>query len=524
VKKKLFLFLCLFTQSLVAQIEHNGRFEMDFDWRNDAPFAISTEEQGFLLVQSLLASQGKEYPLVISQMDTDLKLVWEDSIKVQREFRLLGYHYTNNKTYLLLQNSPAQTKVKVLVIDNQSRQIISHEAKDLLEIEIEEFEVVQNSAVIGGYHDGRPVVMAYDLENDKIRTLPNVFKNDSKLIEVKVNKDGLTFNVLVSQFNLARDKTIIVNTYDYLGNPVRDYELLTKPEYSLINGISSSINDISQVVTGLYGFKSDSNPAGIYINHVDRVGEQSMQYLSFGELNHFFSYLGEKKAEKYRKKALNAKKAGKEVRYRVHPLLSELMEDDDHYVFFGEFIKGFTHIDDINSRYGGYDGVGRNYNYRGINNYNDPLSNNSLGNMGTFDFEFSHAYTLVMDKQGQILWDDWAEIDKEMNGMPVNMGELQWLDNRAVYLYYSKEELRGKLMDSTSTQEPLVSEIALRTENDVLRYENENSLRTIKWYDNHFLVSGVQNIRTKGESADQKKVFFINKVTISVAEKAKGLD
>uniref|UniRef100_UPI00404896A1 hypothetical protein n=1 Tax=Roseivirga sp. TaxID=1964215 RepID=UPI00404896A1 len=44
----------------------------------------------------------------------------------------------------------------------------------------------------------------------------------------------------------------------------------------------------------------------------------------------------------------------------------------------------------------------------------------------------------------------------------------------------------GKLMDSTSKNEPLVSEIALRTENDVLRYENENSLRTIKWYDNTF--------------------------------------
>ena len=129
-----------------------------------------------------------------------------------------------------------------------------------------------------------------------------------------MNNDGLTFNVLISQDNLARDKTIIVSTYDYQGNPVRDYEILTKPEYSLINGISSSINDISQVVTGLYGYKSDANPAGLYINYVDRVGQQTMQYLSFGELNHFFSYLGEKKAAKYRKKALNAKKAGKEKR------------------------------------------------------------------------------------------------------------------------------------------------------------------------------------------------------------------
>jgi hypothetical protein len=79
-------------------------------------------------------------------------------------------------------------------------------------------------------------------------------------------------------------------------------------------------------------------------------------------------------------------------------------------------------------------------------------------------------------------------------------------------------------MDSTITHEPLVSELALRNENDVLGYENENSLLTIKWYDNHFLVSGVQNIKTNGDASDQKKVFFINKVSINVAEKAKGLD
>lgn len=514
-------FLLLFFSFIVfhqtnAQIQHHGRFESDFDWKNESPMVISNEEQGLLMVETFFASAGKEYSILLSQLDTAFNKSWQDTVKVNREFQLLGYHYTNQKTYLMLQNWPAQTKVKILEISNAEKKVIAYETKDLLEIQIEEFEMVQNTAVIGGYFDGKPVVLAFDLSNDKLRTLPNVYQNKSKLIEVKVNNDGLTFNVLVSQVNAGRDRTIIVNTYDYQGNPVRDYELITKPEFDLITGVSSSINDISQVVVGLYGFKSEVNPSGVFVNHVNRVGEQEMQYYSFGELNHFFDYLGVKKAEKYKKRALEAKKSVKEIRYRLHPLLTEMIEDDDHYVFFGEFIKGYNYVEDVNNR------------YRDLNRYNslngpgtfDPLAMNRANS----DFEFSHAFALVLNKDGKILWDDWAKLDKDMNGTPINIGEFQWTGENGTYLYYSQEEARGKFFNSEGSNELLIDELTLKSDKDELRYEDESSLRTVKWYGKYFLIQGVQTIKSRGDQVQQNKIFFINKISIGDGKMAKEND
>jgi hypothetical protein len=517
VNKATLLILALVLSHLVmAQIKHHGRYESEFDWKNEAPIVISNEQHGLLMVETFYTGPGKDYNVLLSQIDTAFNVAWQDTVQLAREFRLVGYHYTNQNTYLLLQNWPAQTKVKILEINTIQKKIISYEAKDLLEIQIQEFEMVQNTAVIGGSYEGRPVVLAFDLSNDKLRALSNVYQNNSKLIEVKVNTDGLTFNVLVSQENVSKDRTIVVNTYDYQGNPVRDYELLTKPEFDLITAVSSSINDITQVVVGLYGYKSEVNPAGVFVNHVNRVGEQDMRYYSFGELNHFFDYLGEKKADKYKKRALAAKKAGKEIRYRLHPVLAEMIEDKDHYVFFGEFIKGYNYIEDVNNRYGD---INRYSTLNGPNSF-DPMTLNRANS----DFEFSHAFAIVLNKDGEILWDDWAEVDKEMNGTPVNMGEFQWLGDRGSYLYYSKEELRGKLFDDKGLNELLIDEIALNSDKDEVRSEDEESLRTLKWYDNYFLVFGVQNIKSRGEQVEQNRKFFINKVSISKNQKAKGLD
>jgi hypothetical protein len=516
VNKLLFLIASLFfVQTTIAQIEQHGRHETEFDWRNNVPFIISNEEQGVLLVESNLRGGGKDYNIVLSQFDTAFNLTWQDTVSVGREFELLGYHYSNQKTFLMLQNSPSQTKVKILEVGSVEKKIISYESKELLEIQVEEFEMVQNTAVIGGYFQGRPIVLAFDLSNDKLKALSNVYKNDSELIEVKVNNDGVTFNVLVSQENISNDKTIVVNTYDYQGNPVRDYELLTKPEFDLVTGVSSSINDITQVVVGLYGYKSEVNPAGVFVNHVNRVGEQEMRYYSFGELNHFFSYLGEKKAEKYKKRALKAKRAGKEMRYRLHPVLAEMIEDEDHYVFFGEFVKGYN-SNDVNFP---NSEINRYNNFRDL--YFDPQGMNRSANV---EFNFSHAYALILNKEGKILWDDWVELDKKMEGVPQNLSEFQWKDDRGSFLYYSDEELRGKRFDPEGMNELLIDGLALKSKEDELSYENEGTLRTIKWYGKYFLVYGIQTVRNRQRQEEQRKTFFINKVSIGNAQKAKGLD
>ena len=508
--------LFILSQFAQAQIESHNRYELEYEWRDEDYLLISNEKLGLTLVQADYSGL-KEYTLSIKQLDIDFNQKWERVVMIKRGFELLGYHSVHDKTYLMLQEFPSRLKIKIISIDNRTGDVEEFNPKEVLELDIQEFEIIQNTAVIGGYFESRPVVFALNLENDKIQALSNVYQNESKLIEVRINSDSLTFNVLASKYNKNRDQTIMVNTYDYLGNSIRDYELETKKDYHLTSAISSSINDISQVIVGIYSYKATNSPAGLFVNHVDRTGLQTMKYYGFGELEHFFSYLGEKKSKRYREKAESAKSKGREVRYRVQPLFSEMIEDEDQLIVFGEFLRSYSH-DSNNIGWAGtnYPTGFRNRN-EDFNGYNDtPHQKES--------FQFTHAYTLVLDKKGNIQWDDWVEVPQEGKGSPEPFGGFIWDKDKGMYAYYFETEVYGKLMNSQEDNEVVVDNLELGDPQDKLRYENENSSGTLKWYDNYFIVYGVKSIHSGESNGDLRKVFFINKISLNPNQKGNGSD
>lgn len=506
--------LFAFSQLAKAQIENHKRFELEYEWRDEDYLLISNEKFGLTLVQADYRGITKDYTLAITQLDTDFNQKWVKEVAIKRGFELLGYHSVHEKTYLLLQEFPGRFKIKILSVNNRTGDIQEYNPKEVLELDIQEFEVIQNTAIIGGYFENRPVVFAFDLENDKIKTLSNVYQNESKLLEIRINSDSLTFNVLASEFNRNRDQTIIVNTYDYLGNPIRDYALETNKDYHLTSAISSSINDISQVIVGIYSYKATNSPAGIFVNHIDRTGLQTMKYYGFGELQHFFSYLGEKKATRYREKAEAARKKGKEVRYRVQPLFSEMIEDDDQLVVFGEFLRSYSHDT------GNYGWAGTSF----PTGFRNQSANNDENSQQRASFQFTHAYTLVLDKKGNIQWDDWIEVPKDGKGMPEPYGAFIWDKSQGAYAYYFEKEVHAKMMDSEEDTEEVVDNLELSDPEDKLRYESENSSGTLRWYDNYFIVYGVQSIRSGDNNGDLRKVFFINKISLNPNLKGDGLD
>ena len=519
MKKTLTLLLTLFITALAqAQVEYGPRYEQPHDWLNNSYLVISNEKDGVMLVQADFDAGMREYPIAMKLLNSDLEKVWEDTVLVRNRFFLKGYFYSEQKTYLMLQNNN-RDKVRVLRIDALNNKIDKFESKKIAELHITEFEVVKNTAIIGGYFEDRPVVFAYDLEQDKVRTLQNVYQNQSELVEVKINKDSLTFNVLATVRDENRQRTIMVNTYDYAGNAIRDYTIKTKPFYELVNGVSSSINDIEQVVVGVYGYKTDHTVSGIYVNHVGRSGEQTMTYHNFGDLPKFLDYLGEKRAKKQRDKAASLKSAGKEHRYRAEVLPRELIEIDDKLVFTGEFFKLYS----------------QNINAANANRYNRLPGNrvsdlyDAYGQFSTLgqaprDNDFTHAYMLVMDQQGNLKWDDLMEIDVEISGTMQELGRFQWLGDKGAYMYYRDTELFMKLLDGSDENEMITSELELMEEGDEIRVEKDPTIGTVRWYDNHFLVYGVHHIKPDQRGESTRKVFFINKVSATNPPKASKLD
>lgn len=518
-KPALLLLGIVFSCLLQAQVEFGERYEQEHDWLKDNYLVISNDEEGVLLVQADYDGASKKYPLFLKHLDPTLEKVWEDTVQIPQRFFVKGYFYAEKRSYLLLQNAHEHS-VKVLRVDAHKKEFKEFDSKEIAELSITEFEVVKNTAIIGGYFEERPVVFAYDLVQNKIRTLQNVYQNESELLEVKVNKDSLSFNVLASFKDDNKDRAIMVNTYDYEGNPLRDYTIQTKPDYELINGVSSSINDISQVVVGMYGYKSNYAVSGLYVNYVDRTGTQTMNFYNFGELPRFLDYLGEKKANKQKAKALNLKKDGKELRYKASAMMRELIEKDGKLIFTGEFFKTYSQDNNV----GRLDRYGRPESYNNINSLYNNYDQWQSTSRQVQESDVTHAYTLVLNQQGELQWDNYMEIDENITGGINEFGSFQWLGDRAAYIYYHDKELFMKVLDESGKSEMLTTGLQLKDEGEEVRLEKSESLGTVRWYGNHYLVYGIQHVRSADRSQPLRKVFFINKVSATNTPLASRID
>lgn len=518
IKHWTLLILCFFSLKLSAQIEHLGRYEIEHNWDNLDYVVVSNEEKGVLIVQPQFKNNSKNYDIIFHQLDKDLNFKWADSLMVDKQLDLRGYHYVGSKTYLLFQNKQFNRLMKIVSINLDKKELVEFEPKSIVELDIQEFEIIKDHAIIGGYIEGRPAVFAYDLENDKVRTLSNVFQNNSELLEVKINSDSVTFNVLSTKENSFGDRTVVVNTYDFDGNLVRDYVLTTEKNHQLLTAISSSIYDKEQIIVGLFCVKSGTFPTGLFVNHVDKTGQQSMRFYNFGEFETFLDHNGERRAKKLKEKALAAKEKEKDWRYKTDVLFSEMEESQDKLIILAEFFKPWNMSTQNYMKY--------RQSYSNFNPILDPYSNqiqrlpngnfnsfNNINNSGRIsEFDFTHAFSFAIDLKGNILWDKSMEIDESLDGPLRPFGAFQWSGTDAYFAFYHDQELVAKHLNGDQ-QERIVEELQLMQDDQKLRYEKEEFQGITGWYGNRFLVYGVQNVKGSDDEGN-RRVFFLNSVSI----------
>lgn len=513
IKTGLYVLCLLFPCLSFAQMEHVARFEIEHDWDNVDYVVISNQEDGVLLIQPQYGGSSSNYPIVFNHLDNDLNYQWADTLTVNRRMQLRGFHHIKDKTILLFQNIQQNRLIKIVSVNLKKKELLEFDPMNIVDLQIQEFEAIQDHVIIGGYIEERPAVFAYDLTNNKVRTLSNVFQNNSELIEVKVNSDSLTFNVLSSVETAQKDRTIAVKTYDYAGNPIRSYQIETEDDHQLLNGVSSSIYDKEQTVVGLYCVKAGTFPSGLYVNHIDRTGVQTTKYIGFGEFDSFLDHNGERRAEKLKEKAMEAKLSSKVWRYKIDAVLPEMIEQDGKLYITGEFYKPTQMSTQNYMRVRqGIGDFGRQPDiYR---DRNDAwMTSGPINQFQRYEINYTHAFAMELDLKGELLWDSSMDIDENQTRPANSFGAFLKSGEHMLYAFYFEKELVSRLLGAKPS-ERFVDEIKLKSESDKLRFENEDFQGILAWYGNKFLVYGVQNI--KGEDrAETRKVFFINAVALS---------
>lgn len=526
MKKLLTIILCFTCYGLLAQVTHIGRYETEYDWGTDEFMVVPNNDKGLLVIRAERSATGKEFTTWFTHLNNEFEVEWQDSISVSKTLFIKGYDFNGAKNYVLFQDRTENRDLKIVRIDPYNGTMTEFEPRRLTEIEVTDFEIIQNSAIIAGYIDKRPAAFVYDMDNQKLKTLNNVYQNKSELLEIKINEDSVTFNVIASVEDQKKDRTIQVNTYDYEGNPVRDYELVTREDHQLMSAISSSIYNVEQVVVGLYNYKAGTSPSGFYVNHVDRTGQQTMRYMPFGQFSTFFEHEGDRRGPKLKEKSLEWHKRDKAFRYKTDAIFRKIIEEDGELVILAEFFKPWAttnyDLQQMRSRSNPlyYANGGRlmpNSNWVG-----DP---NSTSAQQQREYEFTHAFAFALDRSGNLKWDHNYEIDENVDGLLTSYGEFIYHQKNAYFAHYFDEELIVEHLNKKDEEkEPELAELKLLNSDDELRYEDDSFGGIIRWHDNKYLIYGVHHVRPADKSAPLRKVFFVNGIAIGPDFVAKTLD
>jgi len=535
--KRLFLYFAfLMSFTAYGQVEFGPRYEAIQENDNNAYLVIPNGDQGVVLVWTDYDPLKDVALLSLEFLDKDLKSQWTKNLEMPNRYLLKGYRYVDNKTYLLLESTMLD-EVKVYRIDPSTGKVDRFLSTEIDEFIITKFEVLQNMAIIGGYIGDRAAVFAYDFKLNQLRALPKIFQNYSMLVEIKVNNDGSTFNVLTTTSSKNGDQTMLVNTFKSDGTPVRSYRVLTESNYQLVSGASSSFEEEGQVVVGLYGYKGLSPVSGIYVNRAQINGDQTIKYYDFTELPQFLKYLGEKGARKQLAKANKLKKGGKEPLFKLATMPQQLTESGDKLVFTGEFFRAYHKASSRNSNV-----------YAGLPN---PNLNDMYGHYSVLALPgdlpaptvIHQAYALVLNQDGSIAWDDYRKLDfrsvvniqesrymslefqgSRITGFLRAVGNFHWEEEQGTYLYYFNKKLYVKKLVEGSNGYDKSFPLKLNAEGERILFDRGASFGTSNWYDNQYLVYGLQHVQPTNRDSPNRRVFFINKVTINKGGSGAQLD
>lgn len=492
-----FFLIHMFGADAFPQIVQPQRLEWELKDDEEHFTLVSAEDQGLMMFRES-KERGKkgvrnwEFSLV----DTALMPVWTKLYAIDLDYKMLGYAYQKGGAFFLFRDgySPKDDFV-IISMDIVSGDTLHHMVKSLVPMtNLTHFEVVGDVALVAGMINYRPTIVHYDFISGKSKVIPGIYKGESELLELKVDQNTETFNVLIAEKTFDRLFTVTLMSFDADGVLLQNTKLEPEKERSLIFAGSTPFKEEEIMVTGTYSHKRSTYSRGIFIAKVDELGNHNIAYYSYADLDNFFNYMSARREARVKRKIERKKINGKKAKFNYRMLVREVIEKDGSYVMIGE---AFYPMYRNTSFYSGF-----------YDPFHYARNNNFIG------YKFTHAIVIGFDSKGEVLWDNSFEINDVESYDLAEVVKVGIDGDRIVLLYLYDGVIRskviqdGEVLEGKSSDDIKLNEVQATVSNTYDEYGGIDN-----WYGDCFYAYGIQRIRSKdGGYGFGKKVFFINKV------------
>ncbi len=493
--------LLLYSVESMGQIEQPKRYEVELESEDDFFNVLSIEEFGIVLSRKMhdVFEKGKS-PWQFLALDTALYERWSTEIYIDFNYEMRGYDHIRNKAYYLFQYPQYRPGSDIIIeIDATTGMYQQYEVTMTLNFQLTEFEIVNNSAIFGGYVNMRPTVVQYFFKEGKTKVYPGLYYDKSRLLQVDVNDDREIITVISSIRTFDKKNTIAIRKYSPEGEMIENYDLIPKEKTSLIDARNISIDNNNDIIAGTYSGKNVKYSRGIFLAYLNAEGEEVMNNYNYGELENFFSYMKVRKEKRVKERIERKKIKGKKLKFNYRLLVHDIIPFEDQYILLGEAYY---------PKYNNYNTYGGFYAYY-------PSSYSEYGRYFFEGYQYTHAVVIGFDGRGKLLWDNSFEIN---DAMSYNLKQFVHVDPRKdkiVLLYNYENVVRSKLIEGNEVIEgKSFNDISLKFQDDEVKNNESEYGGLEKWYNDRFFAYGVQKIKNMKDVGVKlnRKVFFINKI------------
>lgn len=498
----LILFFIFIIINAQAQIEQPDRFEVELDLFEEEYYVLSGNENGLLIYKPLGMYNGPNQLWKFIKLDTALQVQWQKEYYLNRTHLYRGYDFSGANFSLLFQiTERSSLDLLLLQIDEFNGDTSRHRIKNLVRLELDQFEMNPEAAIIAGYYNTDPVVIHYDLKTKKSKVLPGIYGNKTELAHVRVADDFI--KILLTGKTFDNSNTLSLKTYSPSGEYLDSYTFQPAKDVGLIFGRVASLDNQGSLICGTYGNRKSELSRGLFIAQHRDKDQQNILYYNFADLENFFSYMKAKRQKRISEKINRKKIKGKKIKFNYRLLVHDIVENDDEYIMLGEAFY---------PKYNSYSSFG-GYGHYDMNNF----SNQSFSPNTFAGYRYTHAVVIGFNKKGDVLWDNSFQIDDVVSFQLEQFVHADVMEDKIVLLYLYENEIRSKIIQGNEVLEgKSFNNMRLFFEDDIIRDKSEfaDVGGFDKWYGHNFYAYGVQKIKNMRDSGVKlnRKVFYINKV------------
>ncbi len=479
------------TSNLIVQ---PNRIEFSVN-RNSGDFTIiNGEKDGLGVVVESFNKVGREYEWTFIKVNTELEEVWRRNFQVNVSSSMLGYEYSDGKYYVLVSASQYRTEeMEVFEIDEQGT-VTSFEITTVFPVTLEYFEVIGETILLGGTVNQRPVIITYNVNEQKPKVLPGFYENRNEILDIIIDDDEEMFTVVLLEKMVTKQYTTRARTFTSEGLLVQDIVVTPGERRNLIDASSTTFDSGIQLMAGAHSRKSTSYSKGLYLAKFNNGRQQFIKYHQYADLENFFGHLNRKKEQRIKRRIEKRNSLGKKNKFNYRLVVHDILQRED----------GVNIL------------VGEAYypRYSNSSTYNNPYFN-SRGYTGFLGYKYTHAIVVAFDSEGEILWDHSFKIRDVLTYHLDKFVAVSAHENQIVLMYLEDNEIRSKVVAELEVVEGhTFNPLKLINEDEEVKSRDPEIEGLEPWYDDSFYAYGIHSVTKNANSVfgTSRKIFYINKI------------